>query len=119
MNRAFGLVTLEPVGSLSGVDQSLQVRSGRAALPERVRQTSLPEPYGSPIHETLPHRAPVPPSCTGDSYIPSAVGRSDKRYSLPIVPVAAITLSCDCNSRVVSPSFVCAMSVTRRSLAIL
>src|ERR1039457_2412582 len=67
MERALGLAILEAAGSCSGSDQSLQVLSGLAELPERVRKTNAVDGAVSARQLMLPQRAAVPASCTGDS----------------------------------------------------
>src|SRR5213593_3387577 len=67
MYRALGLVMREPEGVVRGADHSLQVRSGLAELPERVRNASEHPAGTSARHLRLPHREAVPESCGGAS----------------------------------------------------
>src|SRR5579864_9712997 len=100
-------------GSTIGSDQSLQVASGRAELPARVRKAM---PLESPTHVKRPQRATVPESWGGDSNQPLDPGPVASRRILPALPVAAKTLPgtpprCDAIRRVASPSLDCATSV--------
>src|SRR5258706_1183427 len=63
MNRAFGLVIWEPLTSVYGVLQSLQVVSGRSLFPVRVCNSIGPVPR----HQIRPHDATNLASRTGDS----------------------------------------------------
>ena len=113
--RAFGLAMAEPPGSDTGSDHSLHVRSGRAELPARVRNTSV-----EPGRLLAPPAQLAPPR-----YRSRVMHRRFVRYlqplvhhrvsSLPEVLVAATMKSFDGSRRVVSPSFVWTSSVSVRS----
>src|ERR1019366_9343988 len=105
----------EPDASASGSDQSLQVRSGLAELAEGVRKRTEQPGGTAPRKFRLPQRDAVPESCTGASKEPLAPGVSPSRKMRPMLLVAASTEWSDGSRRVVSPSLVCATSVTRRS----
>src|SRR5260370_26967814 len=83
MRLAAALVT----GSL----HSLQVRSGLAELPERVRNWTVLEAGTSPRQLMLPQREAVLESCTGASYEPEGPATSPRRERRPMVAVAAST----------------------------
>ena len=105
----------EPAASASGADQSLQVRSGVAELPLRVRN-STEHPVGVAARQVrLPQRATAPASCTGASNSPAAPGDSPSRKTRPMSLVAASTVFPEDSSRVVSPSPVSVIRVTPRS----
>src|SRR5205085_1529377 len=105
MKRAFGLVMDAARGSLRGTDQSLQVLSGRAEFPLRVRNARRLFASFCARHVSCPQRATVDASCTGDSYDPELPALESMRYSLPVVPVATSMAPCgDESSRVTSPS---------------
>src|SRR5579862_2138063 len=117
MNRALGLVMAGlvmaglvmagaalPIGS----DQSLQVASGRAEFPVRVRNCT---PAIVPRQLSRPQRATDPESCTGDSNQPLDAEPFSRRSSFPRLPVAANTPFAVASNRVASPSLACATSV--------
>src|SRR3954465_12463920 len=66
-NRAIGLVMSACCGSANGSDQALQVSSGRAEFPDRVRNL---KPGPPSRHCRCPHLATLPESWTCDSYQP-------------------------------------------------
>src|SRR5579862_2760636 len=81
--RALGLGICEPLLSLRGADQGLQVLSGRRLLPERTVSEVVPVAF----HRTLPHRATDDASKTADSHVPLAPAASNL-YILPTLAVA-------------------------------
>src|SRR5215467_3802318 len=91
-----------------GLDQSLQVASGRAELPLRVRKE---RPETLPRQLNRPQRATVPASRTGASNHPPAAPAFSSRNTFPRLPVAARSPFGDGTSRIASPSLACAMSV--------
>src|SRR5580693_6417538 len=112
MYLALGLVIPARSGSVSGADQSLHVASGRSEFPLRVLNAM---PFASPRQASLPQRATVEESCTGDSNHPFATVPESRRRIFPRLPVAASNAPRDSTSRVASPSFDCATSVAFRS----
>src|SRR3954447_11045998 len=114
-NLAFGIASLEPLGSVIGADHGVQVLSGRAELPVLARNARLPDPDCWPRQLSSPHFETEPASCTGDWKTPCAASPPPIRVNWPELLVAANNASPDESRRVVSPPFVWTMRVSLRS----